>query len=283
MVLVAESGSTKTDWLFTHQLNAEPINTMGFNPFFHTSETVSSAILANAALSENAKNVTHVYFFGAGCSSPERNLEIEKGLEAVFTNAKIEVSHDILAAAIACCGDTKGVSVIMGTGSNSCFWDGENLSQMVPALGYILGDEGSGSYFGKALLTAFIYKKLPMELHEFLEHRLNLTKEQVFENVYKKPDVNVYLASFAKILFDFKHLPWVRALLQQGFKQFIEIHLSPYPNVTEVPIHFVGSIAYNFSDEIKLALAEFGFTPGKFLQKPVFDLAAYYANIHFSK
>ena len=276
MILIAESGSTKTDWLLSDETEDTIFQTIGLNPFFHDEEKVKMEITTNKSFFEMADKVKKIYFFGAGCSSKDRNQIIENGLASVFTNAEINVNHDIIASAIACCGNENGFSVIMGTGSNSCFWDGKSIYQEVPALGYILGDEGSGSYFGKALLSSFIYKQLPAKLNFELEENQKLTKEIIFENVYKNPNANVYLASFTKILSNYRDEIWVQNLLKQGFSAFVKTHLLPYTNIKSFPIHFVGSVACNFSDELKKVLLEFELTPGKFINNPILELKKYF-------
>lgn len=279
MLLVADSGSTKADWkLADGHTDLEMFSTMGFNPFFHNEDLIASKINENTGLAAIAPQVTQVYFFGAGCSSPERNAIVENGLKKVFTNAMVHVEHDILAAALATCGDDKGISVIMGTGSNSCYWDGASLAQVVPALGYILGDEGSGSYYGKQLLSGFLYKTLPATFQTILAEEYHMSKEEIFDGVHNRPNPNVYLASFAKVLSNHKDHPWVREMVTKGTRKFIDIHLTRYPEFKSVPIHFVGSIAYHFSEIIMEVAASYGFTVGKIIKQPIHDLLKYYQN-----
>ena len=162
MILIAESGSTKTDWVLVDENNQKTIyKTMGFNPFFHNEIIISNNIRQNSQLYDATKNAKKVFFYGAGCSSPEMNQIIRNALGSVYLNADISVDHDLLACALATYEDEPSISCIIGTGSNSCYFDGKNIREEVPALGYVLGDEGSGSYYGKKLLRDYLYNQLP--------------------------------------------------------------------------------------------------------------------------
>ncbi len=281
MILVADSGSTKCDWLLIDDSNhRKKTTTMGFNPFFHSSELVHQKLAENNLLIENALKVEEVYFYGAGCSSAARNLIIEQGLRKVFTNASVVlVDHDLTGAAVATAGDSPGISCIIGTGSNSCFFDGENVHEEVPALGYILGDEGSGSYFGKIMLSDWLYHRMPKTLAIEFEEKYSITKENIFESVYNKPDANVYLASFMRFASDNKNHPYFKEMIYQGLAKFISIHVWCFNNFREVPVHFVGSVAYYFREVLEEVARNHRFTVGKTEKRPVDPLADY----HYSK
>ena len=278
MILVADSGSTKCDWKLGDSSNPEILltHTMGFNPFYHNTDFIKKEISKNAELLEFRNEVTELYYFGAGCSSAARNLLVEEALRDIFVHAKIQVSHDVSASAIATCGAEEGISCILGTGSNSTFFDGKStFRQMVPALGYILGDEGSGSYLGKRLLSDFLYKRLPTELHAFLKDEMALNKELIFEKTYAE-HANVYLASFAKVLSDFKTLDYVQNLVRKGFREFIEIHLLTYPELKKVKVHFICSVAYYFQEELKEVCADYEIEVSKVIKQPIHDLMSHY-------
>jgi len=198
MILVADSGSTKCDWILIDESNNHhKTNSMGFNPFFHTADLVYEKLMDNELFQNKRNDVSSVYFYGAGCSSTDRNEIVASGLRRVFPNAtEVIVDHDLTGAALATSQGEEGISCIIGTGSNSCYFDGQNAIENVPALGYILGDEGSGSYFGKIMLSEWLYKRMPADLATKFESEYNLTKEGIFDAVYKQPDPNVYLASF---------------------------------------------------------------------------------------
>ena len=205
MLLVADSGSTKCDWILTApDKQSHKFSTMGFNPFFHNEFIISEALQRENAMMNYANDVREVFFYGAGCSSTERNAIVQRGLQKVFANAKILVDHDLDGAAYATCDGKPGIACILGTGSNSCYFDGQKILEHVPALGYILGDEGSGCYFGKQLLAMFLYNQLPENIEKKLREEYHLSKEVIFENVYNKPNPNVYMASFMKPLMEFR-------------------------------------------------------------------------------
>ena len=181
MLLVADSGSTKCDWVFTDgSEKRSTYHTMGFNPFFHPTDLIESEIRKNTELSALASQVQHVFFYGAGASHPSRNAVIEEALKRVFTHAEITVDHDLTGAVYATCGDEPGIACIMGTGSNSCYFDGQDIYEEVPALGYVLGDEAGGTFYGKELLRMFLYHELPEKIHQGLIDRYQLTKESIF-------------------------------------------------------------------------------------------------------
>lgn len=278
MLLVADSGSTKCDWILVKS-NGERLetNTMGFNPFFHNEELIASEISKNEILMSYADKILNIYFFGAGASSKQRNTIVENGLKKVFKNTvELRVDHDLIGAAIATAEDDPGIACILGTGSNSCYYDGKTVHEVVPALGYILGDEGSGAYFGKILLSKYLYKKLPIELATALEKHYGVTKESIFEAVYNKPNPNVYLASFMRFARDHNDHPFFKEMIYKGISGFINIHVWCYENFREVPVHFVGSIAYYFKDTLEEVAKNYRFTVGKIVKKPVTPLADYY-------
>ena len=277
MYLIADSGSTKCDWMLVKDDNTtEAFSTMGFNPFFHNEEVIFKAIFENLALAKYANQVKLVFLYSAGCSSKELKQVVENGLHKVFGKANIYVDHDLVGAAFSTYNGTPGITCILGTGSNSCFFDGDNLTEEVPALGYILGDEGSGSYFGKRLLSDYLYKKLPQEINHLLQDELHLTKKEIFENVYMKPHANVYLASFMKIISQYKELPYVKNIVAAGMNHFLVNHVCCFENYKKVPVHFIGSIAYYFEDILKAEAKKLDITVGNVIKKPIDGLVDYH-------
>ncbi|MDC0104594.1 hypothetical protein OAJ52_01295 [Bacteroidia bacterium] len=280
MILVADSGSTKCDWiLIDSQSNQHKTNSMGFNPFFHDADLVYSKLMENELFIEYRNRVSEVYFYGAGCSSEARNRIIANGLKRVFSSAEtVLVDHDLKGAALSTSQGDTGISCILGTGSNSCYFDGTKVIEKVPALGYILGDEGSGSYFGKILLSEWLYHRMPAELAEDFAKEYNLTKEGIFEAVHHKADPNVYLASFSPFIS--KHLdhPYFREMVYDGLDKFVNIHVLCYDNYKDVPVHFVGSIAYYFKEVLQKVAIKYSFTVGKIEKRPVEPLTQYHIN-----
>jgi glucosamine kinase len=282
MILVADSGSTKCDWILIDSQNKHyETNSMGFNPFFHSSDLVYTKLMENELFQMKRKEVNAVYFYGAGCSSADRNLIIQKGLERVFENADlILVDHDLKGAALATSQGEAGITCIIGTGSNSCYFDGLEVHEEVPALGYILGDEASGSYFGRIMLSEWLYHRMPQELASDFEKEYQLTKEGIFEATYNLPDPNVYLARFMPFISKHAEHPYFSQMLFNGLERFAIIHVLCYPNYKEVPVNFVGSVAYYFKEILGEVARKHSFTVGKIEKRPVESLAAYHINNH---
>lgn len=277
MILIADSGSTKSDWVLVENKDSwKSFSTMGFNPFFHNETIIANAIKQNKDLYRHSKNISKVFFYGAGCSSPEMKGVVKNALKRVFEQAEIFVDHDLTACAYTTYTGEPSISCILGTGSNSCYFDGENVYEEVPALAYILGDEGSGSYYGKKLLADFLYKRLPDDINKDLKAKFNLTKEEIFANVYMKPHANVYLASFMKFISNHREHEYVREMVYNGMLDFIDKHVSCYSNYKEVPVHFIGSIGFFFQDQLKEAAKDSGINLGKIIRKPIDGLVAYH-------
>jgi len=279
MILFADSGSTKTAWLLYNKGNKTKtyFDTLGINPTVQSHEEILQKIHTNQDLIDIATAVSEIRFFGAGCSSKERNALVESALKTVFKNAKIiEVDHDMKAAAIAICGGEPGIACILGTGSNAVFYDGEEMIESYAGIGYVLGDEASGAYFGKQILRDFLYHLLPEEIEQHLIHEYQLEKNKIFQLVYKEASPNRYLASFAPVLSKFKDTDYVQVTLQRGFTEFFDFHISCFEHYQDYPIGFVGSIAAHFKTELEKVATEFECTLGKFVTNPIDDIADYF-------
>jgi glucosamine kinase len=270
MIIVAESGSTKTNWLTE---NKELFETIGFNPLFFSSEDIYRELMKQKDLLKMRDQVTQVLFYGASCSSDDRKKIVYDSLKKYFPKAEsIQVDHDMNAAAFATYDGRPGIACILGTGSNSCLFDGKKVYEEVPALGYMLGDEGSGAYFGKKLLALYLYHELPEATTEMLKEQYGLEKEKIFDAVYKKPHVNVYLASFAQVMTDSPDKDFMRKFAQEGFNEFFFHHVCCYKNYQQYPVHFVGSIAYHFKDALKKIADKYGSELGIVDKNPVYRL-----------
>lgn len=278
MILFADSGSTKTAWLLYDKATQTKryFETVGINPIIHHHEEIYQKIFSNSELIAVAGKVTEIKFFGAGCSSPERNRLAEAALKSIFTNANIEIEHDMKAAAYAVCGSEPGIACILGTGSNSIFFDGETLVESYAGIGYILGDEASGAYFGKTILRDFLYHLLPNEIEDYLLSEYKLENNTIFQLVYKEASPNRYLASFAPVLSTFRETDYAQVVLQKGFTEFFDFHVSCFENYQEYPIGFVGSIATIFKPELTKVADEFECTLGKFVTNPIDEIADYF-------
>lgn len=275
MILIADSGSTKCDWVLLSDQSETSFSTSGINPVFHATEYIEN-ILRNSDLLTVANAVRKVFFYGAGCSSKERKSIVADGLNSVFTNAEIVVDHDLTACAYATYDGEPSISCILGTGSNACYFDGKELTQAVPSLGYILGDEGGGSYFGKQLLTQFLYGRLPGDLQRSFSDRYLLTKEDIITRVYQVPNANTYLASFMEFMVGHASHPFVKEIIYQGFSKFNEFHVCSYVNYLDVKVHYVGSIAFLFSEELKRSCEDLMISVGMIIQKPIAGLVRYH-------
>ena len=276
MILICDSGSTKSDWVLLKDDAQIYFSTNGLNPTFHDQYSVEKEIRLNTELIAWNDQVTNIYFYGAGCSSDEKKALIFDGIQKVFPKAKIQVENDLLAAAYATYSGKPGISCILGTGSNACLFDGNKMYQNIPALGFILGDEGSGTYLGKRLLADYFYKRLPFSMEEALRDEFGLTKESVVERVYRQPNANAYLASFVPFLLRFANEDYVQRIVKEGFSQFLSIHVSTYQNSKELLIHFVGSVAYFFQNELKQVAQQHDLMVGNIIQKPIEGLITYH-------
>lgn len=276
MIIIVESGSTKSDWVVLKKEEAAYYETIGLNPYFHSELEVSAAIMQNELLCNLASDVTKIFFYGAGCSAQHLNEIIRKGIAAVFPYASVHVDHDMKAAAYATFNGVPAIACILGTGSNSCFFDGENVVEAVPALGYILGDEGSGSYFGKQVLTDFLYNRLPFAMQEGLVD-LGWNKDKIIESVYRKPHANVFLASFMPFIVSYKTQPYVVEMVKNGFANFLKYHVLSFSNGKDVPVNFVGSVAHFFQEELKLVCESEGVQFGEVVRRPIDGLVRFHS------
>jgi glucosamine kinase len=281
MILIGESGSTKCDWVVLNNLTGEETDsftTMGFNPYFHSAEFVFAELTKNDVATEWQQLITKVYFYGAGCSSAALKAVIKRGLTTFFQKASVSVDHDLNAAAFATYDGGPEVACIIGTGSNSCFFDGKEISEEVPALAYVLGDEGSASYLGKKLLSAYLYKKLPADLHQDFTNTYQLTKDEIITAVYNRPHANVYLAGFSRFVGKHGEHPYFRDLVKQGFREFTDIHICCYQQAVrrEVKVNFVGSVAFHFQGLLQEVLEERGLIFGRVIAKPVQELVNFH-------
>ncbi|WP_428328530.1 N-acetylglucosamine kinase [Mucilaginibacter sp.] len=277
MILVADSGSTKTDWLLTLPDNeVKQFRTAGLNPYFLSEKEIVKILQEQAVdLIAYANDITEIYFFGAGCSSPDRHEIVTNAISQLFNKSYISVDSDLLGCAYATCGHEKGLCCVLGTGSNISFFDGNDIHAGQHGLGFVLGDEGAGTWFGKALVTDFLYNKMPYDIsHKFYE-AYHLDKQTVIEYVYQTPRANSYLASFCRFLGEIRTTGYAQNLLRKGLLEFIETNIKSYPQYHKYKCHFVGSIAYVFTDELKAVCDEHGIHIGKIIKQPIHDLLAF--------
>ena len=279
MILIADSGSTKTDWCVVEKGElVQRIFTKGTNPFFQSEEEISNEI-ATALLPELKSNeFDAVYFYGAGCGFPDKIAVVHRAL-TMHLNVKgeVEVATDMLAAARGLCGREAGIACIMGTGSNSCYYDGENIVANVSPLGFILGDEGSGACLGKLMVGDLLKNQMTPELKEKFLTQFNLTPADIIDRVYRKPFPNRFLASLSPFLAQNISEPCVHDLVLNSFKAFFKRNIMQYENYQNLKVNLIGSVAYYYKEILAEAAEAMGIQLGTIIQSPMEGLIKYHA------
>lgn len=276
MIVIADSGSTKTDWRWvTKDGKIYQSKTEGINPSYTSSEEII-ADLSNNLIKPHDEEIEKVFFYGAGCNGITAKKIVTTGLSQYFAHAVISVEDDLIAAARATCGTKAGLSCILGTGSNSCVYNGEEIIQSIPSLGYMMADEGSGMALGKAFLKAYLEESIPSHLTEKFANRFDVTREQALENLYKKPYPNRYMAGFSKFAFDNLKDPYVYRLTHQVFEQFFSNCIDRYEEKDQLPVHFVGSIAFYYGNIIRQIAQDKGLLVGTIMESPMAGLTLYH-------
>jgi glucosamine kinase len=276
MILVADSGSTKADWILTQSENQSiSFRTAGINPFFLSEKEIIEIFQNTTEIQDYRDQVKEIYFFGAGCSSPDRRELISNALSKIFKNAFISVDIDLIACIYATTGINKGICCIIGTGSNISYFDGKKIHDSKHGLGYILGDEGSGTYFGRKLITGFLYGTMPEDLSKEFYTKYKINKESIIKRIYQEPAPNFYLASFAPFMSENLSHPYIIELIEKGFNEFIETNIKSYADYKLQTCHFVGSIAFHFSDILKQLCNENEIKIGKILKHPIEELSLF--------
>ncbi|ATA76262.1 N-acetylglucosamine kinase-like protein [Capnocytophaga canimorsus] len=281
MILIVDSGATKADWTALNP-DGEKVfftQTLGLNPEVLTEEIMIERITNNYQLFENRKVVTHVYFYGAGCGTQRMVAFTERVLKSFFTEAVIDVKEDTFAAVYATTNPAdKAIVCILGTGANCSYWNGEKLVQAVDSLGYILMDEFSGNFYGKRLIIDYFFNKMPKDLAQNFEKQYDLNSDVIKNHLYKLPNPNSYLATFAKFIVENKNHEYCRNIIRNGMQLFVDHWISQYEARYEVPINFVGSIAFYLQDILKEVLTENNLKIGNVLRKPIDGLVAFHVN-----
>ncbi|MBN2765832.1 MAG: ATPase [Paludibacteraceae bacterium] len=279
MRLIADSGSTKTEWMLIEKGTVlKQLITKGINPFFQTEEEICEELKV-ALISEIASaKVEQIHFYGAGCALPERKAQVANALKGFFAEAEISVESDLLGAARALLGREKGIACILGTGSNSCFYDGENIVQNVSPLGFILGDEGSGAVLGKLFVGDCLKNQLPAALRDKFMAEYQLTPAIILDRVYKQPFPNRFLASFMPFLAAHQHEPAVYNLIYNAFVAFLRRNVMQY-DYSSYPVCFTGSVAYYFTDILRKSGVESGIRILKIEKNPIKGMLNYHKSV----
>jgi len=279
MILVVDSGSTKTDWIAV-DISGDTMfatQTLGLNPQVLSSAILKERIINNFDLYQNREQVTHLYFYGAGCGVDSPQQRINKVFDEIFVHAEIIIKEDTYAAVYATVQpEVQAIVCILGTGSNCTYYNGSNIEQRVTSLGYILMDEASGNFFGKQLIRSYYFNTKPKQLALEFEKEYDLSPDAVKENIYRRENPNTYLATFSRFLIKHKDIPLFQDIIAKGLKRFINHQILQFDNAKEVPIHFIGSISHFLKDEIETALKRKGLTMGRIVQRPIDELVKYH-------
>ena len=285
MIAIVDGGSTKCDWVILENSGkiSQKTESIGFNPNIINADLIPQEIEKNPHLFLIKNQLDYIYFYGSGCGTVENALLVETQLQKVFPYAKVTVKEDLTAAAYAAYNGKPAIVCILGTGSNSCYFDGESIRRDLPSLGFLIGDEGSGNALGKHLVRRFFMKKLPQDLHQEFVETYHLTIEDAIKNMYHNPRANAYLAEFNKFVVQRKQHPYFQNMVFDEMKNFFEYQVLPYEEAREAEINFIGSIAYYYEDVLRAAAAELNLTVGHIVQKPIESLVEYHKKYIFNQ
>ncbi|MFM9838515.1 MAG: N-acetylglucosamine kinase [Cyclobacteriaceae bacterium] len=276
MIIIADSGGSKIDWrLLKNDKTIDQANSAGFNPYYQPIDHLKN-IIKESLLNCITEPVTKIFFYGTGVSSEKNQQVIQTAFAEHFEKAKIEIGWDLLAAARALCGQEPGIACILGTGSNSCQYDGNKIVDNVANLGWILADEASGTYLGKQLIFDYFRKNIPEKLAAQFHARFPWTREEVLEKVYQQEKPGAFLASFAKFIFQHLKEPYCYKLVYNSFSAFYENNVMKYKGYQETKVHFTGSIAFYFSDVLRQVANDKGITVKNILEGPIAGLTLYH-------
>jgi glucosamine kinase len=274
--LIADSGATKCEWCLLQGNTRKKITTQGISPYFLDTNQIVQLLQKELIPKLKDVQVDEVYYYGTGLSNPNNVKLVKAALKKLFPVSVIEATHDLMAAARALCRSDKGIACILGTGSNSCYYDGKKIVKNSPGLGYVLGDEGSGAYLGKKVIQYYLYNTFDEDLRSRFDAKFVTTPVEILENVYKKPLANRYLASFAIFLAENRGHYMVENIIEDGLNDFIVGHLYKYRESWTLPISFVGGIAFGFRDVLKELCNSYELELGMVLKNPMQGLIEYH-------
>lgn len=280
MIIIADGGSTKTNWCLLDDSNKKIyFNTEGYNPYFVDSEYIVNSLRKGLPNDLHFEDIKEVNYYGAGVHNKEKADIVVKAIQEVFPKAQVEVGHDLLAAARALLGKESGFAAILGTGTNSCIYDGNEITYNIDSCAYILGDEGSGSYIGKKLLTDYIRDLMPQDVRKVFYDTYKITPDEIMDAVYTKPLANRFCASFSKFVYDNNvNIEYTRAIVDDAFEAFFRNLVSKYPNYQDYTFNCIGSVGYNFRNVLEEKAQQYGMKVGKILRSPIDDLVQFHIN-----
>ena len=275
--LIADSGATKAEWCLLQGKKKKAIFTQGISPYFFDTAQITNILEKELLPSLKGIKVDEVYYYGTGCINPNNNQIVKRSIKNIFKElTKVEVTHDVMAAARALYADDKGVACILGTGSSSCYYNGKKIAVNKPGLGYVLGDEGSGAYLGKKVLQYYLYNTFDEELTGRFNIKYKTNNTEILENVYKKPLANRYLASFTPFLSENRGHYMIENIIEDALNDFFFHHICKFRESWTLPVSFVGGVSYYFQDVLKELCRSYEFTMGKILKNPMEGLAVYH-------
>jgi glucosamine kinase len=276
IILIADSGSTKAEWCLLDGKKRKTIYTQGISPYFLSTDQIQQ--LLEAELKKKMSNVEpdEIYYYGTGVNNPENAKSIKLALKKTFIKATISINNDLLGAAKALCGNEKGVACILGTGSNSCYYNGKKIIKNSPGLGFILGDEGSGAYMGKKVVQYYLYNTFDPDLMDRFNAKYNTNKVEILDAVYKNALPNRYLASFVPFLIENRGHFMIENIIEDAFNDFFFNHIYKYRESWTLPIHFIGSVAFGFKDVLKEMCNSYELQLGRVLKNPMDGLVKFH-------
>jgi len=274
--LIADSGATKAEWVLLNNGKKKTLFTQGISPYFLNTDQIAELLQKELAVKLKQQVPEEIHYYGTGCANPQNVTSIKKALGRIFPGAYISVNTDLMAAARAVCGHQKGVACILGTGSNSCYYNGKTILKNSPGIGYVLGDEGSGAYLGKRVIQYYLYNTFDEDLRSRFDAKFVTNGVEILENVYKKPLPNRYLASFTMFLAENRGHYMIENIIEDGINDFFFQHLCKYTEVWKYPVNFVGSVANGFKDVIQQLCNSYEFELGTVLKNPMEGLVRYH-------
>ena len=275
--LIADSGATKTEWCLLTGTKKKIFVTQGMSPYFINSEQMSAIISSELLPLLKKIHVDEIYYYGTGCSNPGNVTMVKKAIRKVFADAVIKVDHDLMGAAKSLCGDKRGIACILGTGSNSCYYNGKKIIKNSPGIGYILGDEGSGAYLGKKVIQYYMYNTFDEDLRSRFDAKFVTNTNEILNGVYKEPLPNRYLASFTIFLAENRGHYMIENIIEDGLNDFFFNHVYKYAESWTLPVHFVGSVAYGFRDVLADLCKTYQLELGKVIKNPLEGLIEYHS------
>lgn len=279
VILIAESGSTKTDWVLIEGDTRKQHQTIGLNPFIVTSSEIENVLSQDSFFQQLSELELVVHFYGSGCSTEKRNAVVSTALSKLLPNAEINIYHDVDAAVHATTNNEKGIVAILGTGSNCVYFDGESINYGNPSPGYLLGDEGGGSHIGKTFIRDVLYEVAPSILIKAFYDRTGLDKKSLIDSVYSAEMPNAYLASHVSFLGEYSDQDYVKELIYKCFSKFVRYHVVQFPEAADAPIHLVGSIGFYFQDVMSEVLEKWKIDLGVVTKSPLEGLIQYHASV----